>query len=206
MVPIQAVAWQILFYRDISSYITSQEYHDLYLSIMKDLKTLIDPQIRINYAAKHGYDILVHDLLTLNKNIDYNRVMANAARYGHANIVKMMLQYGANDYNAVMAKAAFGGHDEIVQLMLQYGANDYNLAMANAAYGGHENIVKLMLKLGANHYNWTIVEAAKGGYENIVKLMLELGGNNYSDVMHYAYANRHDNIINLIQQWQNTHR
>ena len=40
-----------------------------------------------------------------------------------------------------MASAAFGGYMDIVRLMLNRGANDYNSAMENAARGGHIDIV-----------------------------------------------------------------
>ena len=45
-----------------------------------------------------------------------------------------------------MAYAAEDGYIDIVRLMLQRGANDYNKTILNAAEGGYTYIVELMLK------------------------------------------------------------
>ena len=225
--------WRILFRRDISSFITSEDYYKLYLSIMKDFNAKICPKERLNYTVKYGYDILVQEILTLNKNINNNLVlvdaaeyghekivnqmlelgannydmsMANAAYAGHENIVNKMLKLGANDYDAAMVYAAEGGQETIVNQMLELGANDYNSAMAYAAMKGHDIIVKEMLKLGANNYNWAMVLAAYGGHESIVKEMLKYGANNYNQAKENAASGGHNNIINLIQEWMKTHQ
>ena len=91
--------------------------------------------------------------------IDYNWAMRGAAWGGHMDIVKLMLDLGADLYNYAMVDAAWGGHMDIVQLMIDSGGNNYNDTMAYAAKGGHMDIVQLMLDLGARDYNWAMVEA-----------------------------------------------
>jgi ankyrin repeat protein len=49
--------------------------------------------------------------------------MNNAAKYGHKEIVQMMLDSGANNYNAAMSSAAKYGHKEIVQMIKNYAKN-----------------------------------------------------------------------------------
>ena len=76
-----------------------------------------------------------------------------------------------DELNWGMAEAAFFGHEDIVRLMLFKGANNYNTGLTSAASGGHESIVQLMLELGANNYDWAMVRAANNDCQNMVRLI-----------------------------------
>ena len=75
---------------------------------------------------------------------EINWGMANATLNGHIEIVRLLLQQGANNYNEVLSKAAREGHQNIVELMLEEGADDYNEAMTYADLNGHISIVDLI--------------------------------------------------------------
>ena len=109
-----------------------------------------------------------------------NLRMAEAAEAGHENIVRLMLDLGANNLNMGLTSAAAGGHESIVRLMLDQGATNYNEAMNSAAYCGQIHIVRLMLEKGANDFNDAMETAALNGHISIVELMLEKGANNYN--------------------------
>ena len=100
---------------------------------------------------------------------DFNLAMAIAAKYGHIDIVKLMIQYGSTHFDTAMAYTAKGGHIDIVKLMIQHGATDFDSAMANSAYGGHIDIVKLMIKEGATDFDSAMANSAYGGHIDVVR-------------------------------------
>ncbi len=99
---------------------------------------------------------LIRSIIRKYNSYDKDFIMINASRYGHMEIVELMLDKGADNYDEAMANAASGGHMEIVELMLRLGATDYNWAMTAAASGGHMEIVQLMLQKGATNYDEAI--------------------------------------------------
>ena len=67
--------------------------------------------------------------------------MARSDFYGHENMVRLMIELGANNYNEIMIIVARTCHESIVGIMLEKGANDYYEAMDSAARAGNENII-----------------------------------------------------------------
>ena len=78
----------------------------------------------------------------------------HAAREGHLDIVRALLDYGAAVRSDTMRGAALNGHLEVVRLLLASNANMTG-AVVDAAKGGHGDIVELLLKNGgrANDYD-----------------------------------------------------
>lgn len=116
----------------------------------------------------------------------FNYNMFEAAKRGHKDIVELMIQHGADDFDRGMFGAAYGGYKEIVELMIQKGANDFNRAMFGAARGGHKDIVELMIQLGANDFNKAMEGAATGRHKDITELMVQKGANNYKEAMYWV--------------------
>ena len=112
--------------------------------------------------------------------------------------------FSLDEINSAMTNATLNGHIEIVRLLLQQGANNYNEVLSKAAREGHQNIVELMLEEGADDYNMAMTEAASQGHQNIVELMLEEGADDYNEAMTYADLNGHISIVDLIQERMNS--
>ena len=82
-----------------------------------------------------------------------------AAREGHDQIVRMLLDEGADvntpKWNALIA-ACSQGHDQIVQMLLDRGADVniqdqyYMTALSRASFRGYNQIVQMLLDRGAN--------------------------------------------------------
>lgn len=102
-------------------------------------------------AAQNGHlDIAI--FLIESKKLDYyNNVMRTAASTGYIDVVKSMIEIGADDYDNTMISATVGGHIDIVRLMLEKGATDYNGAMIAAGQSGHNNITALIKQWKNTH-------------------------------------------------------
>lgn len=113
-----------------------------------------------------------------------NYAIRAAAARGYADIVKLLLENGADctdDDNYAIQIASEKGHTEIVKLLLEAGAdctaND-NWAVRRAAECGHTDVVKLLLEAGADctaRGNRAIQIASEKGYTDIVELLKQYG-------------------------------
>jgi hypothetical protein len=119
----------------------------------------------------------------VNITVGYDYALRWAARNGHFEIVKFLLENGANvnameDY--ALCSAAENGHFEIVKFLLENGANvnvldDYSLRWA--ARNGHFEIVKFLLENGANVHackDYALRHAAANGHLEIVEYLESL--------------------------------
>ena len=93
---------------------------------------------------------------------DGNTPIYNAAYYGHADVVKALIEAKANvnyadsDGYTPIYWAACNGHADVVKALIAAGANvnqankGGNTPIYNAAYYGHLDIVKALIEAGAN--------------------------------------------------------
>ena len=126
--------------------------------------------------------------------VDGRTALHFAAQKGYVEIVRLLLEAGANaDVADLFMKtslhvAAERGHVEIVELLLQAGA-DQDIANSSgkttslhwAAKKGHVEVVRLLLKAGANMdsvdlFSRTALHwAAEKGHVDVVRLLFEAG-------------------------------
>ncbi|XP_072381674.1 uncharacterized protein [Diabrotica undecimpunctata] len=123
-----------------------------------------------------------------------------AARLGQAQVVKVLLEAGANSDQAdvdgwtPLRAAAWGGHTEVVELLVKHGCvldsvdAENRTALRAAAWSGHEEIVKILLQNGASvnltdHEGRTaLIAAAYMGHAEIVEHLLNFGADiNHAD-------------------------
>jgi ankyrin repeat protein len=131
-----------------------------------------------------------------NEFIEYlNSLLLEAAENGHVNIVRVLLEHGAeinavvNDIATPLYMAAQEGHANIVKLLLEHEANTETKAsnghssLSMAVFNKHINVINLLLKAGANtefiiKEGFTPIHVANiGGYFDGVKSLLEHGAN-----------------------------
>jgi hypothetical protein len=115
------------------------------------------------------------------KKTDWNTGFISACSGGNIEIVKLMIQQGANDWDYGFRNACREGNLELVELMIKNGANNWNEGLELACIVGDIEISKLMIKNGADNFNDGLEPACKYGYLEIIKLLIKNGANNLNE-------------------------
>lgn len=145
--------------------------------------------------------------------------LSYAAESGHENIVKILLDNGADmtDENSVspFARAAEYGHESIVSLLLDRGVHVnhgrgyiMSSALELASYEGHERVVRTLIRRGADiniNHGSALFQAIRTGRGDIVKLLFnpcidlntaELGC--FQNALHIASECGHDHMVRFL--------
>ncbi|VUC25564.1 unnamed protein product [Clonostachys rosea] len=126
----------------------------------------------------------------------YQGPLSCAAGSGHAAIVQLLVEKGANVdprdgpfRGTPLTFAAGRGHTAVVQLLVENGADVNSVGMLNwtplsrAAEEGHVAVVQLLVEKGANiestdiHGQTPLLGAAERGHTAVVQLLVEKGAN-----------------------------
>jgi len=126
---------------------------------------------------------------------DFHTPLALAARYGHTEMVKMLLELGeidpdkpsSLDGGTPLSLAAEAGHEGVVKILLEredvnpnaQTSDEGETPLLYAAFRGHEGVVRILLERGdvspdkPNSYgNTPLWYAAGQGHEGVVKILL----------------------------------
>lgn len=145
------------------------------------------------YAAKRGDEKMVKILIASEAwvvSISEFHPIIEAARGGHASIVRLLLDHNANIHvrdrsnKTALMMAATYGHTRIVRMLLENGADvnahDTNgdTALIYAACHGYTAIVRMLLVKGANvnarcdQGTTALIETVLNGYLDVARLLL----------------------------------
>ena len=146
----------------------------------------------LNAAAFSG-DLETISLL-LGKNIDidpddeyrYGSALGAAARKGHDNIVRLLIQKGWNvnktfkHYHSALVAAATYGHVDVVKVLLMNNvdAKSRQLSLEVASMNGKTQVVEEIL-INSNHlqHQKAFLKAASHGCNDVLRLLQKLGTN-----------------------------
>ncbi|KAG7405660.1 Ankyrin repeat domain-containing protein 50 [Fusarium oxysporum f. sp. rapae] len=144
--------------------------------------------------------------------------VAIAARYGHTDIVKYLLEQGLDieaegQFGPPLRSACLMNHKSTVEELLQRGANvnteeRKGNALYVAAVKGHADIVRILLEEGADVHQkkessgTALQAAAYYGHKLVVEMLLDASGNVHAggsstDAFHAAAEGGHQEIIML---------
>jgi len=142
-----------------------------------------------------------------NKNVYGWTPVMQAARYGHANIINLILQHqvdlnGTNAYGmTALGVAARGGHLAVVRLLVEAGADmaapggpcEFTPVMV-AALHGHDAVLRLFLDRGSDVNQRTsstgitpLMLASLNGHMTTAQILIERGGDpNLANVLEHT--------------------
>jgi len=206
---------KIFFSLDYESYKTCMEVNRLWCKLLKSAsylkrargifqKEISHDGLKLHCAARNGkLDDVTRLLSTGMLEADclpapciYQTSLYVAASHGHDEIVKHLIQMGADPnknkaskYGELpMSGAADEGHENVVRVFLDQGmdpdkTDGYRLtALQRAAAEGHTNVVRLLLQAGAevdksDHLTreTALHCAAESGYDDVFKLLVDNG-------------------------------
>jgi ankyrin repeat protein len=108
--------------------------------------------------------------------------LSAAAWNGHLDVIKYLVDKGANVNTAISAAASKGNMELIDELMKLKGADASKVNLSGAAQNGHLDVIKYLVDKGAdvnlpNQFGTApLLLAAACGHEDIVKFLLSRGG------------------------------
>lgn len=149
--------------------------------------------------------------------------LAEAADCGDMERVRQLLAEGVSpDEDAAITRAAYSNHEDIVRLLLESGANvnatdaQDNTALHHAVHWGRTGIVRLLLDAGAdatidniNGHETPLILAVLMGRTDCVRLLLEKRDcskeinkriEGITTLLHMAVASGHTEIVRLLLQ------
>ena len=147
-----------------------------------------------------------------------NHMLYEAAKYGYLDIVKYLVEHGANihdsDYDTVCCASKYG-HLEIVEYLVEHGANIYawdDYPLRWASYNGHLDVVKYLVEQGSNihtGHDFALREASSSGHLDVVKYLIEQGANIHAqddEALFSASKYGHLDVVKyLVEQGANIH-
>eukprot|EP00094_Tigriopus_californicus_P009181 TCALIF_08851-PA protein Name:"Similar to Ankrd17 Ankyrin repeat domain-containing protein 17 (Mus musculus)" AED:0.38 eAED:0.38 QI:0/0.53/0.37/0.75/1/1/16/0/2553 len=167
----------------------------------------------LSLACSAGYFELAQVLIAMRANIEDRGMkgdctpLMEAASAGHLDIVKLLINHGANvnaqsqSGNTPLMHACAGGHEAVVKALLDAGANveDHNenghTPLMEAASAGHVKVARILLSFGAGintHSNEfkesALTLACYKGHLEMVRFLLDAGADqeHKTDEMHTA--------------------
>ena len=111
--------------------------------------------------------------------------LMEASESGSINIVKLLIEYGADDLGWALVLAILNKHNGIIELLLEYGAQvddkSWDLffnhsPLVAAVETGDADIVKLLLEHGAKQgLDWAMTNAIRSEQAEIIQMLSEHG-------------------------------
>ncbi|KAF8334571.1 ankyrin repeat-containing domain protein [Amanita rubescens] len=177
----------------------------------------------LHYAALLGLGDIVGHLVKGNDFIlTYGGIIQIAANHGYVDIIKMLLDKGANvntqgeHFGNALQAAVCGGHLEVIKLLVNEGADvnaqveKYGSALYQASLQGHAKIVMFLLEKAANvnaqggEYGSALQAASHNGCTEIVMLLLDKGADvnaqngRYGNALYTGSYGGHAEIVRLL--------
>jgi hypothetical protein len=164
-------------------------------AVAHQFRTSSEAEIALVDAARACDLVVVRELLELgtdpDRPISYGSALAHATGQGHAPVVELLLESGADieGGNGVspLACAARKGQDEVVRLLIEHGADiegdtdGPGTALFQASAEGQLSTVRLLLDLGAavdaktERRATPLLVASADGYLDVVVQLIEAG-------------------------------
>ena len=217
---LNSIIWKILYQRDISHHLPSNDIAGHYLNILDKISTMT-PNQRLIYGGFNGYEGIVknalengaesrvydnvrNDISTMTPN---DRLIYGAER-GYEGIVENALVNRADIHarnDSALRSAVVIGDTEIVKLLLDRGADihaENDWALRGAAVNGRTEMVKILLNHDADVHaldDLALRFAALNGHTETVKVLLAYGATITPEIRAEAERRGNPEIVALLK-------
>lgn len=140
------------------------------------------------------YDVLKY-LIETNHMENYDIIMRVASAHGNMDIVKLMIEYGANDWNECLYRACETGNLELAKLMIEHGATDFNGALVRSK--GLE-IIKMLVELGATELDSCLIRQCRYGDPETVRYLIQKGAKKFTLALMISAREGHTYLLDII--------
>lgn len=160
-------------------------------------------------ASKKGDFDRVQQLIPFQRK-DLPRALIVASRYGHADIVSLLLQNRVNVHasgDASLYNATQNGHIEVVRILLEYGATIHSEIFRVAVETGQIDIVQLFLEADRKRVQamisyafWTV---GRSGSIELTNLLIDYGADIHSfndAALVTAALHKHSDLVTYLLQ------
>lgn len=172
--------------------------------MLKERGEFIELQYFLQTGKIHAARIFIENGVKIQH---INQAMGIACEEGYLEIVKLLLENGANihrKHDIALEKACLRKHIHIAEFLLQNGANVHarneSLLIRLSDYGFIE-IIELLLTYGANVHarnDQALYMACSSGHVDVVKLLLENGAHVNTGSLRWAIYNENIEILQLL--------
>ena len=128
------------------------------------------------YEACEQHDKALYDLAIQLEATDWNEGLLGASIGGHLDLVKLMIEKGADNLDRALDYAN-EEHLEIYKYLIDHGVDGLNYALDTAAYSGSLEMVKYFIEKGAKFVNNAIELAGQGGHLDVIEYLIEQDAN-----------------------------
>ncbi|KAF9376849.1 hypothetical protein CPB97_010573, partial [Podila verticillata] len=146
---------------------------------------------------------------------DEDRALRYAVRGNDVEMVRLLLDYGANVHafqeNSITVASQMG-HVEILRLLIQAGADVTGTPLRYAAENGHSEVVKVLCESGADTMAGgcgSLRTAASYGHEEIIATLLDYGANvnvHEGAPLQLACQHGHEGAVRVLLKYGANHR
>ena len=165
----------------------------------------LEEEFGIPYIPAKGYDPEWFYIQWKNNDDIYNEALFYAAKAGNIRIVELLMakiDEDDIDINTAMARAAEGGQIEMVKFLMDQGADDFEFALNSAASEGQIEMAKFLLEKGnidVADIEEAMSEAAEGGQLEMIKYLIDQGARDFEIAIESADLGGHPEIVEYLR-------
>ncbi len=166
-----------------------KKLEDVLVKFWRDLFALYGGAM-LRAAAREGCVNVVKFLIA--QKVDVNckgqySVINIAGGHGHFEVVKCLIEHGANDSERAFSSAALGGHLKIVKYLFERGVEDSSGVISCVCHAGHFEVLKYLIENGGRQdFGQGLQMASAKGYLEMVKYLIEHGAKEYNSALNHA--------------------
>ena len=122
------------------------------------------------------------------KQVELDTALEYAAKSGHVESVKLLLNEGATKVESALIDASLGGHAECVEALIDNGANDFSSALSYSTMKGRTECLEVLINrvktVNTNDLNDCLQIAIYWDRPETLQILIDNGANDLDDALY----------------------